>query len=182
MLVTLAGFALSRAVSSLTNKDVRGRLLPKGERGRVTGLATSISGVAAIAVGLGVRLLGEGNGTALLAGLLAGAAVLWLPAAGLYARVVEAPTEPPPASETGPGRAAQAFTLLRTHPDFRHFVLARTLLLVSALSPPFVVGLTADRTGGGAAAAGLFVVASGVASSTWPPAIPAPIRSPWPTP
>ncbi len=161
VVVCVAGFALARALSSLTNKDVRGRLLPKGERGRVTGLATSVSGVVAIGVGLGVRLLGQGSGASLLAGLLAGAAVLWVLAAGLFATLAEPATEP----EQGAPGPASAFALLREDRDLRVFVLARMLLFVSALSPPFLVALATSRTGGGVAGAGSFVVAAGVAAA-----------------
>lgn len=157
----VAAFALARALSSLTNKDVRGRLLPKGERGRVTGLATSVSGVVAIAVGLGVRLFGQGAGTSLLAGLLAGAAALWLVAAVIYGSLAEPACTP----EKGPVRTAGAFSLLRDDHDFRVFVLARMLLFVSALSPPFLVAMATARTGSGVAGAGSFVVAAGIAAA-----------------
>src|SRR3546814_7569075 len=52
--------------------------------------------------------------------------------------VREPETEPDDPAE-GPGWAAQAWHLLRDDTTLRRFVLVRSLLLVSALSPPFVV-------------------------------------------
>ncbi len=78
LLLALAVFASFRAVCSLTIKDVMGRTIPTGERGQVTGWATTASGLVAITVGLGIRALGQGTGTAVFAGLLAAGALLWL--------------------------------------------------------------------------------------------------------
>ncbi len=54
--------------------------------------------------------------------------------------------------------------LLRDDAPFRNFVLVRSLLLVSALSPPFVVSLSVGTGSQGLAGLGGFVIASGVAS------------------
>ena len=45
----LAVFSLSRSLNSLSGKDVLGRTVPKGERGQITGLATTASGLVAAA-------------------------------------------------------------------------------------------------------------------------------------
>ncbi|WP_202817126.1 hypothetical protein [Serinicoccus sp. CUA-874] len=55
--------------------------------------------------------------------------------------------------------------LLRQDAAFRHFVLARGLLLVSALAPPFLVSLAVGAGGAGLLSGlGSFVIAQGVAS------------------
>lgn len=54
--------------------------------------------------------------------------------------------------------------LLQSDAPFRRFVVTRTLLLVSALSPPFVVALAAREAGADFGQLGPFVAASGVAS------------------
>src|SRR3546814_9440494 len=61
--------------------------------------------------------------------------------------VREPETEPDDPAE-GPGWAAQAWHLLRDDTTLRRFVLVRSLLLVSELSPPFVVAIGAYSNGG----------------------------------
>lgn len=161
LLVALASFAIFRSVCSLTIKDVMGRTIPTGQRGQVTGWATTASGLVAITVGLGIRALGQDTGTAAFAGLLAAAAVLWVLSAVTFVRVRE--PEVPDDRDTREG-IRESLSLLRTDPAFRRFVVARTLLLVSALTPPFVVTLAQENTGSAVAGLGPFVVAAGVAS------------------
>jgi hypothetical protein len=57
-----------------------------------------------------------------------------------------------------------SWRLLRDDRPFRRFVAARTLLLVSALSPPFVVALAAGIGGLGLGGLGPFVIAQGLAN------------------
>lgn len=164
VLTALAVFALARSLSSLASKDVLGRTIPKGARGRVTGTATVASGVVAITVGLGLRLFGgEDAGTATLAILLGCAALAWVVAGAIYARIQEAPGE-----QDGDGERArplaEAWSLLRDDAPFRRFVLTRTLLLVSALSPPFIVALATQQGDAGLEGLGPFVISSGVAA------------------
>lgn len=161
LLGALAVFATFRAVCSLTIKDVMGRTIPTGERGQVTGWATTASGLVAITVGLGIRALGEDTGTAVFGALLAGAAALWVASAIVFWRVREPAV--PDDRDAREGVAA-SLRLLVTDPPFRRFVIARTLLLVSALTPPYVVLLAQDATGGDLGGLGPFVIAAGVAS------------------
>ncbi|PFG39611.1 hypothetical protein ATJ97_2122 [Georgenia soli] len=162
VLVALAVFSLSRALNSLASKDVLGRTIPKGQRGQITGLATVLSGVVAITVGVGIRLLG-GDDVGPLVVLLGAAALAWVAALVVYAGIREPAEEPSPARGDGAGWAARSVALLRDDAAFRRFVMVRTLLLVSALSPPFVVALAAEH-GSGLGGLGAFVIASGVAS------------------
>ena len=157
----LAVFATFRSVCSLTIKDVMGRTIPTGERGQVTGWATTASGLVAITVGLGIRALGADAGRAVFGALLAAAAVLWLASAGVFLRVRE-----PAVPDDHDARAgvAASLRLLVTDQPFRRFVIARTLLLVSALTPPYVVLLAQRVTGSEVAGLGPYVIASGVAS------------------
>ena len=171
----LALFAVARSLCSLAGKDVLGRTVPKGERGRVNGVATVVSGVVALSLGLGLRLLGGDVGAGLIAVLLLAASLAWLVAAAVYSRVqepVEKDREPAgaPAGDGSGGDgealgwATRARALLREDAAFRRFVVVRALLLVSALAPPFFVG--AAQAAGSSALSGLgsFVVASGVAA------------------
>jgi predicted MFS family arabinose efflux permease len=165
LLITLALFSLARSLSSIASKDVLGRTMPKGTRGQITGYATIGAGVASITVGLGLRVFGgQDAGTSTFVWLLAGAAAAWVLAAAVFARVEEAPGEREEVDGDEGGAATRALTLLRDDAPFRRFVIARTLLLVSALSPPFVVTLATEQGGAGLQGLGAFVISSGIAA------------------
>ncbi len=165
LLVTLAAFSLARSLSSITSKDVQGRTLPKGTRGQVTGYATIGAGLASITVGLGLRLLGGDDAApSTFAWLLVGAAVAWVLAALVFAGVYEPEGEHDPDASAGGSALTGTLRLLRDDAPFRRFVVARTLLLVSALSPPFVVTLATEQGGAGLQGLGSFVISSGVAA------------------
>src|SRR5690606_32097006 len=74
-----------------------------------------------------------------------------------------APTSLGDAART-PGWFTRMLLLLRDDRPFRSFVLVRSLLLVSALSPPFLVTLSVQSGSARLAGLGGFVVASGVAA------------------
>ncbi|MFK5582659.1 MFS transporter [Serinicoccus sp. LYQ131] len=162
VLVALTCFALGRALCSIAAKDVQGRSVPKGQRGQVTGTATAISGVAAIAVGLGLHALGPSLSAGTLAAFLVGAALAWCVGIVVYAGIPEEPAAD--AQEHAPWWR-ETVDLLRGDRAFRSFVLARALLLVSALAPPFIVTLAVDAGGSVLAGLGSFVIAQGVASA-----------------
>lgn len=163
VIAALAVFALARSVASIASKDVMGRTVPKGRRGRVTGVATVASGVVAITAGVAIRGLGGGDlGTGVFVWMLGGAVLAWVAAASVFATVVE------PASGRDDvlarGWLGHAVQLLRTDRPFRRFVVTRTLLLVSALSPPLVVSLAARESGAAFGQLGPFVAAAGLAA------------------
>ena len=161
LLGLLALFACSRALTSLAGKDVLGRTIPAGQRGQINGLATVVAGAAAITVGLAVRVF-AGEDAWLLVWLLAAGTVLWVAAAVTFRGVSEPAAEPEHDPSAGQW-SRRMWELLRDDAPFRRFVTVRGLLLVSALSPPFVVAVAADA-GQGMSSLGQFVIASGVAS------------------
>jgi hypothetical protein len=164
VLVALAIFALARSLTSLAGKDVLGRTIPRGQRGQINGLTTVLAGLVAVTIGLVIRLLGGTRvGTGVLAALLLAGAVMWVIAAFVYASIREpVPETTGSRPREDAGWVRQSWSLLRDDRAFRRFVLVRTLLLVSALSPPFVVAIAA-RLGGGLAGLGPFVIAQGLA-------------------
>lgn len=165
IVAALAVFSLSRSLCSLAGKDVLGRTVPKGERGQISGITTVLSGAVAISLGLGIRLLGGDDvSPSVIAGLLAVGATTWLVAAAVFSGIEEPDTAPSPAADTGTGWVRAALDTLSADPPFRRFVVARALLLVSALSPPFVVALAAARGDSALAGLGPFVIAQGVAN------------------
>lgn len=175
IIAALVVFALGRCLGSISSKDVQGRTIPKGERGQIIGLATTVAGLVAITLGLGIRVLGGDDLDAgQLAWLLAAGSALWVGVAVVYASIrepaTESPTEPAtePATDDKADRARNWFGamlhLLRDDRDFRRFVLVRSLLLVSALSPPFIVTLSIQSGTDSLAGLGGFIIASGVAA------------------
>jgi hypothetical protein len=163
ILIELAVFALSRALTSIASKDVLGRTIPKGQRGNINGLAALVSGIVAVTVGLGIRLWGgDAANTRLLAWLLGASALAWVAGAAIYARVRE-PEGAGDAAEPEDGWLARSWQLLAGDRPFQKFVTVRALLLVSALSPPFIVTLAAEQGSGGLSGLGPFIIASGLA-------------------
>jgi hypothetical protein len=161
----LVVFSLARGLSSVAAKDVLGKTIPKTRRGRVNGFSASVAGIATLAVGGALVAVGadDGASTTFLA-LLAGAAALWVVAAALYSRIEEGP------GETAGGGNAMAeavgkLALLRDDRPFRNFVIARALLLCSALSAPYYVILARRHDTGIAGQLGFFIIAGGLASS-----------------
>lgn len=162
VLVALAVFAIGRALCSMAGKDVQGRAVPKGQRGQVTGIATAVSGVAAVGVGVLLHLLGPDLSAGALAAFLAAAALTWVVGVVVYAGI---PEEVPEGELPEPAPwVRELVDLVRHDGAFRHFVLARALLLVSALAPPFLVTLAVAEGSTLLAGLGSFVIAQGVAS------------------
>ncbi|WP_182174708.1 MFS transporter [Flaviflexus equikiangi] len=171
ILAALAVFSLGRCLCSIASKDVQGRTIPKGERGQINGLATTASGIVAITLGLGIRVYGgEDLSAGSLAWMLVGGALLWVGVAVVYAGIrepVETDTQPTPperSDESDAGWFGTMVALLREDAPFRTFVLVRSLLLVSALSPPFIVAMSIDAGASALAGLGSFIIASGIAA------------------
>ncbi len=166
LLVVLTIFSLGRCLTSISSKDVQGRTVPKGERGQVNGLATTAAGIVAITIGLGIRLFGgAGLSSAQLAWLLAAGSAMWVGVSLIYTGIREPAPQNNPADETEDDDSIGAmFSVLRDDKPFRHFVVVRSLLLVSSLSPPFVVALSIQHGADSIAGLGGFIIASGLAA------------------
>lgn len=170
ILLALAVFSLGRCLTSIASKDVQGRTVPKGERGQINGLATTASGIVAITLGLGIRFFGgEDLSQVQLAWLLAAGAALWVGVGFVYTGIREPAEEPAPTdaddrTEDTTNTFVEMYRLLRDDKAFRHFVTVRSLLLVSSLSPPFVVTLSIHSGADSLAGLGGFILASGVAA------------------
>src|SRR5690606_12979451 len=103
IIAALVVFALGRCLGSISSKDVQGRTIPKGERGQIIGLATTVAGLVAITLGLGIRVLGGDDLDAgQLAWLLAAGSALWVGVAVVYASIREPATESPTEPATEP--------------------------------------------------------------------------------
>ncbi|MBK1620193.1 MFS transporter [Lamprobacter modestohalophilus] len=161
----LVVFSLARGLCSVSAKDVLGKTVSKARRGNLMGLSAGIAGALTLALGLYLKLLGDGaNDDILFVLLLGGAALLFVLAAGVFVLIREQP-----GATAGGGNALTAalesIGLLRSDALFRHFVLVRTALLSVALAPPFYVLLAQQESGSDLGALGLLIIASGLANS-----------------
>jgi len=142
---------------------VLGKTVPKTRRGRVSGWSEFLAGFVTIGVGSAMLFgIGADRGMSQWLVLLTIAATLWLLAAAGYGLIREFPG----ATEGGGNAIREAvgrLSLLRSDADFRRFVIARSLLLCSALSAPFFILMAHQNTEGALLALGLFVIADGVA-------------------
>jgi hypothetical protein len=165
VVASLTVFSLARGLSSVAAKDVLGKTIPKTRRGRVNGFSASAAGMATLGVGAALVAIGTDDGApATFLVLLTGAAALWVVAAGIYSRIEEWRGE-----TAGGGNALTEaigkLALLRNDRPFRNFVIARALLLCSALSAPYYVLLARRHDAGIAGQLGFFIIAGGLASS-----------------
>lgn len=163
VVAALVVFSLARGFCSVSMKDVQGKCIPKGRRGRLSGLATTLGG-SATAVLTVVLFWDRGDPSMLFYTLLLLlAAGFWVVAGLLFASIDEYEGE-----TSGGGNALkEAFNnlgLLRNDPPFRHFVITRALLLCSALAAPYFV-LLAQKQADSAWLLGVFLLASSLASS-----------------
>ncbi len=178
ILVALGVFSFGRSLTSISSKDVQGRTVPKGERGQINGLATTASGIVAITLGLALRILGGGElSVGQLVWVLVGGAFMWVFAAWVYATITEPDDDGAPSTSTQgttdhasesddqtTGWFRRSVALLRDDAPFRRFVIVRSLLLVSSLSPPFIVTQAVSSGAGALSGLGVFIIASGVSS------------------
>jgi hypothetical protein len=106
----------------------------------------------------------EDAGLGIFAGLLITGGILWIFAAISFAAI----REQPGATEGGGNALAVALeqlTLLKTNETFRHFVLARGMLLAVALAPPFYVLVAQQQSQQGLLGLGALIIANGLATS-----------------
>lgn len=167
----LAVFSLARGFCSVTSKDLLGRTIPEKRRGRLGGLASTISGWFAVAVGIFFMIRNaEELPATLFAILLFVAGGLWLVAAGVMATLREQ------AAETNGGDGlmrdvVDGFRVLGEDRVFLRFCLARALMASTVLSMPFYVVLAHRGTDGVLAGLGLLMLAGSLATAmsgvTW---------------
>lgn len=168
IIALLVLFSVARGVASIASKDTLGKTVPKGLRGRVSGYAATLSGVVASLVGLWLVLVPQAARPQwLLYVIIIAAGAAWFVAAAVYALVLELP-----GATAGGGRPGAAgllrrqIGLLAGDPEFRRFVLARGLMISTALAGPVYVGLAEKGSSTSLGTLGGLVLASGLANLT----------------
>ncbi|NOU50652.1 MFS transporter [Pseudoalteromonas sp. JBTF-M23] len=140
----LSVFSLARGFNSIAAKDVLGKVIPKSQRGNISGLAASMSGLATLLFALILVIMPENiQYQAVLIALVLGF-TMWLFAAGFYSQIIEykGATD---GGKSGLKLALSKLKLLYQDRAFGHFVLTRALLLCSALSAPFYIVLASQQ-------------------------------------
>jgi len=165
LLSLLVLFSLARGLCSVSAKDVLGKTVSKTRRGTLMGYSVAISSLAVLAVGAYLQQLGDAyNSIAVFQVLLFVAAGSWLLGVLVFALIQEQPG----ATEGGGNAIAAALRsmqLLINDRPFRHYVIARVLLLSVALLPPFFVMLAQQHSAGSLRGLGWLIIANGVAGS-----------------
>jgi hypothetical protein len=164
-------FSLARGVASIAAKDTLGKTVSKGRRGRVSGYAATGSGMVASGVGLYLVLSPEqARPEWLLYAMLVFAGFSWFLAAAVFSRI----NEYPGATDGGRGirdLVRDQVMLLFTDPELQKFLVARALMVSTALVGPVYVGLAQSEAGQTLSGLGWLVIASGLAgavsSSFW---------------
>jgi hypothetical protein len=164
-------FSLSRGICSISAKDLLGKTIPKTRRGRLSGLASSISGWIAVGVGIFFALHpAKELPVELFATLLFIAGGLWIVAAFVMSTLIEKPG----ATSGGANafkEALRSLHFLRDDRVFLRFCIARALLASTILSMPFYVVLAHEATGGKIASLGFLMIAGSLATAlsgaTW---------------
>ena len=160
ILILLAAHALFRSLCSLAGKDVQGRTISKGRRGSITGRATALAGAFTLAIGLLLTFLPNNLPQWTIAALLAVGALTWALASLVFGGIDEPEAEP----ESNDGQSMkEMWALVKGDRDLQKFLVVRSLMLVTALSTPFIVVMAGDE-GADLTGLGAFIIASGGAS------------------
>lgn len=166
----LVVFATARGVASIASKDVLGKTVYKGLRGRVSGYAGTLSGIVASLVGLWLVLVPQAARPQwLLYAIIVAAGAAWFAAAAVYALVLEMPGATDDDRRGLRSMLRRQIGLLTGDRTFRKFILARGLMISTALAGPVYVALAEKGSNTSLAALGGLVLASGLANlvSSW---------------
>ena len=152
-------FSLSRGLCSVASKDVLGKTVPKRRRGRVNrpGLRRGRHRHPGVRAG---PVAGHRRRVIPTPGCSPSVARSGWLAALIYSTIDEKPGDTE-GGRNGLGEALKRFSLLRDDAVFRRFVMARSLLVGTALMAPFLVLLARERTSAGLE---LFLLAQGGAA------------------
>ena len=164
IIVLIILFSLARGLSSVAEKDVLGKTIPKSRRGTLSGYSGSLAGLLIIGLGVYFLLVGEKPFSPQNFGILLFiAGFFWIIAAIVYSRINEFEGE-----TDGGGNAItvalKKISLLKTDENFRLFVISRALFLCSVLSAPFFVILAQQQSNSNNYLLGLFILAGGLAN------------------
>ncbi len=161
----LAIFSVARGICSVTSKDLLGRTIPKGLRGRLSGIAGSMSGLTSVGIALMFLVVDDSHlPESIFTWLLGTAAAAWLTAAATMTTLRESPAKLPSNPDDGL-RFHTLRSLLSENAPFRNYCISRALLAGTVLSLPFYVVLAHEATDGNLANLGALMLVGGAATT-----------------
>lgn len=158
VVILVALFSFGRSLCSLSSKDIIGRTIPKKIRGSLTGYTQAISGAAVLVLGLWFQV--ANFEITILSYIIITAGILWLLASYIYSYLVEPATEI--MSDTS-NSLSKLLSTLKSDTTLQRFIIARALLLCSALTTPFYVMLAQQSGIESLGVLGLFIIVTGIA-------------------
>jgi hypothetical protein len=142
VLLSLLLLSIGRALSSLSMKDIQGLNIEKGWRGKLVGIASSISGLLSlITAGLLIFSPQDMNITAIQS-LISFSAILFFVSLLLSIGLTANLTDDKKDSNDG----NSLWKTINLQADLRHLIISRCLLLHAALIAPFFVNASATNT------------------------------------
>ncbi|MCL4684399.1 MFS transporter permease [Myxococcota bacterium] len=159
----IAIFALGRSLCSISHKDLLGKTVDRGRRGSVSGTAGTIAAAATLLLAIGYSFGWIPLTVPVVAGMVVFGGICWLLAAFVFGLLREEPGATAGGID-GLAAVVAQLGLLRSDRHLRRLIVTRTLLLSTALAPPFYIALSGDRAASGLGTLGPFMVAAAAAS------------------
>ncbi|SMD44002.1 MFS-type transporter involved in bile tolerance, Atg22 family [Aquiflexum balticum DSM 16537] len=157
-------FSLASGVASISFKDVIGKTIPKGKRGQLLAVRSTIGGILTLAAGVFILQDLEGRQDhIMLFWLVMSGAILWVFSAFLFALIAEEK------GATEGGRSPineikHAWKFWKEDSNLRRFIFTRGLLMAIPLAQPFFVVLGKEELGSEVNNLGVMVIAAGIAN------------------
>ncbi|WP_425391061.1 MFS transporter [Ekhidna sp.] len=165
LILLLLLFSMASGVGSISFKDVLGKTIPKGKRGRLLSFRATGGGVLTILAGFALYFIVDGNSSIdSFIWLFVFAGILWIISAILFAFIREEP------GATSGGRSPideikNGWSLIKEDTNFRQFLITRALLLAIPLVQPFFVLYATENMDVELSGLGLFVIAAGISNT-----------------
>jgi len=159
----LALFSIASGVASVSFKDVTGKTIPKGERGRMLSYRATFGGLLALAAGIIlIFVLQDDTDRLVYTGMFLLTAMLWLAASVIFFLIKEEK-----GSVQGGRTPVREFKkgaeIIGKDTNFRNFLITRALLMAVPLLQPFYVIISKDLNSGSWNAIAFLIIISGLA-------------------
>ncbi|MCH7396396.1 MFS transporter [Belliella sp. DSM 107340] len=164
ILLLLLVYSLASGVASISFKDVIAKTIPKGKRGQLLALRSTIGGILTLGAGVFIlQDLEKEQDNNLLFWVVLSGAFLWILSALFFALISEQ------AGATDGGRSPinelkNGLKIWKKDANLRIFVLTRGLLMAIPLAQPFFVILGKEELGNEVTNLGIMVIAAGIAN------------------
>ncbi|MCF2950161.1 MFS transporter [Paraglaciecola aquimarina] len=142
ILFSLIAMSLGRSLTSLSMKDIQGSNIDKGKRGKLVGVASSISGLLSMLTA-GLMIIAPQDKSSTLIQILLGLSVLLMILSLTLSKHLTANIK---ASQHQLNKTASIWKTVRSHRALQNLIISRCLLLHGALIAPFFVSFSATNS------------------------------------